>query len=230
MGASLTGPVELARALEARDRDLGEAARALTELEAETRSIRTRVEETVHFLSRAPGERERLGAAIADAETLLAAKQAAEGAAVERLAQAEEGRSDDELRAARTSLVAARDAAASARRRRDELRGAASDLEEQIGAAEAESAAVVDDAVAAATALRATRRVAVGDPEPGLDGVAAWAAAARSASFVARGALQRQREAVYREASELASSVLGEPTYAASAALVRERLERLAGR
>jgi hypothetical protein len=221
----MTAPVELARALEARDRDLGEAARSLAALETETASIRARVEETARFLARAPGERERLGAAVADAETLLAAKQAAAGAAAERLAAAEQGRSDEELRAARTSLVAARDAAASARRRRDELGGAASELEAKIEAAEAESVDIVDDAVATATALRATQRVAVADPAPGLEGVAAWAAAARSASFVARGALQRQREAVYREASELASSVLGEPTYAASPALVRERLE-----
>jgi hypothetical protein len=43
--------------------------------------------------------------------------------------------------------------------------------------------------------------------------------------LVARGGLETERERIVREANELASSVLGEPLYTASVAVVRRRLE-----
>ena len=62
-------------------------------------------------------------------------------------------------------------------------------------------------------------------PGPGIEGVLEWAARAHAAVFVARSGLETERERVVREANELAASVLGEPLYATSVALVRQRLE-----
>jgi hypothetical protein len=63
-------------------------------------------------------------------------------------------------------------------------------------------------------------------PAAGLGGVVAWAVAARAAVFVARSGGIREREAVVREANELAAAVLGEPVAGASVASVVARLGR----
>ena len=79
------------------------------------------------------------------------------------------------------------------------------------------------------TELESAPRVAHPEPPaPGIEGVLEWAARAHAAVFVARSGLETERERVVREANELAASVLGEPLYATSVALVRQRLEERA--
>jgi hypothetical protein len=69
---------------------------------------------------------------------------------------------------------------------------------------------------------------AIGDvPRPG-EGPAAlveWASRAHAALFVASGSVDTQRERVIREANELATAILGEPTYGSTVAQARARVE-----
>ena len=67
---------------------------------------------------------------------------------------------------------------------------------------------------------------AVQPPAPGLDGVRAWATGARAALVVARSGVTSEREALIRQATELASLVLGEPQVATSAAAAADRVEQ----
>jgi hypothetical protein len=52
---------------------------------------------------------------------------------------------------------------------------------------------------------------------------------AGAALFVARGSVAAERDAVIRQANELASAMLGEPVAAGSVAVVRRQLERNRG-
>ena len=63
-------------------------------------------------------------------------------------------------------------------------------------------------------------------PEPGLDGVAAWAARVRPGLLLLRSSTVVERETIIREANELGSAVLGEALGATSVTGVRERVER----
>ena len=56
--------------------------------------------------------------------------------------------------------------------------------------------------------------------------LATWATEARAALFVARGRLAAERDAVIRQANELAALVLGEPLSVQSAGLVARRVEQ----
>jgi hypothetical protein len=65
----------------------------------------------------------------------------------------------------------------------------------------------------------------VPDAPAGLAGLAAWASHAHAELFVAARQLEAQRERIVREANELASMLLGEPTYGSTVdqALARVR-------
>ena len=129
------------------------------------------------------------------------------------------------MAAARRALVAATDSAATARRRSEELAAERARLEAAARESENGLRQLEERARAAAGGL-VSSRLAAAEPGSGPDSLDAWAAQAHSTLFVARGALQQQREAVVREASELAASTLGEPSFAAGTTLVRQQLER----
>jgi len=56
-----------------------------------------------------------------------------------------------------------------------------------------------------------------------------WASHAHAELFVAAGQLDAQRDRVIREANELATMLLGEPTYGSSVAQLAQRVLPLAG-
>ena len=153
----------------------------------------------------------------------------------------------------RRELAEAEEAAANARRDREgreraaELARAALDrvVEELVSArgraealagsqatAEREATAIVGAAAAVArdleTAPRLSSRVPA-PPDPDLAGVIAWASRADGALLLAGSGLEDEREAVVREANELAAAVLGEPPAPAGVHQIRERVEAAIG-
>jgi hypothetical protein len=58
--------------------------------------------------------------------------------------------------------------------------------------------------------------------------LAEWASRAHAELFVAAGQLDAQRDRVIREANELATMLLGEPTYGATVAQLAQRVLPLA--
>ena len=221
----MTDALDLAYELERYDESLAAAARKLEALDREVGAIRSTAVSIGEFLQRLPHERERLAAAAAAVADDAAAKDAAARAAAERLAEAERGRDSDTIAAARRALVAATDAAATARRRSEELGAEQARLEAAARESKEELRHLEERAETAARGLSASG-LAAAEPGFGPEALDAWAAQAHSTLFVARAASQRQREAVVREANELAAITLGEPSFAASTALARRQLER----
>ena len=216
-----------ARELERRDGELLAAARELEELEREVSAIRTRVAAISAFLATLPEQRARLVEALRRAEAELDSRQERLRDAEAKLAEAERRGASDEVAAARRTLAEATDAASAAQRARDELAARQRQLEDEATAHRNEVPELELRAERVNARVEGSDRAGVAPRlERGLGGLEPWGARARSELFVARAALQREREALMGEASELGSRVLGEPVYASSVALVRQRLER----
>jgi chromosome segregation ATPase len=216
---------ELVRA----DAEHSAALRELDELVDGTRAVRARADELASIAASVPAERERLSAALAGAEADAGARAAALAEAERELAAAEAKADRERLAAARRFHVRAQDALRMAERRSAQARSEREAFEERVAAALREAPEVEARAAALAAALRGRPRgadEAGRPPDPGLDGVARWASAARAALVVARSGVATEREAVIRQANELASMLLGEPLAAASAADVARRVER----
>ena len=147
-----------------------------------------------------------------------------------RLDQLMESRraSDEERARARRAVQDAREAVSDAEHRLDRLVAQRAELHDLERALHAESEGLAVDARDVAGALRDAPRLAdAGKGEPGssLAEIDEWGGQARAALFVARGALENERERVVAEANALAASVVGEDLGAASVALVRRRVE-----
>jgi chromosome segregation ATPase len=218
----MSSPLELARDLEARDASLARAAGELEALNRDVADLRARAAEIESFRERLPHERAALEAALERAETDIAAREGQAHEAEARLAAA--GSSEDE-RAARRDVVATRDALSTARAARDDVAGQRDRLERE--ARSMEDSVTPLEQRAAGTARRVDEALHQDGSRPeALEDIEPWGARARSSLFVARATTQRQREAILREASELAASALGEPAAATSAELARKRIER----
>ncbi|MSO58491.1 MAG: hypothetical protein EXQ77_05565 [Thermoleophilia bacterium] len=110
----------------------------------------------------------------------------------------------------------------------DRMAARSAALDRRLRALRSDAAALVHEAASLAARLREAPRVSdAGKGEPGktLDGLEEWGGRARAALFVARGALERERERIVAEANALAEGALGEPLGATSVTLVRRRLE-----
>jgi len=215
----------LAFAAELEQRDATVAVRigALAELSAEVELIRARAAEIGSLLEALPAERAHLDDADAEAvrDRELARAGLAEAEATLERARREDAR--DTARRAVTLAAAAVQAGAERRVRLIERRATLEQEAERLGA---EAVDLERRAAAAAASLEESSRVSsIAAPEPGLSGIVDWGSRAHAAVVVARGGLESERERIVREANELAASVLGEPLYTASVALVRRRLE-----
>jgi hypothetical protein len=218
---SMTGPVDDLRELDRRDAELGARANQLREAETEVAAVRERAEAIAAFFAAYPDEDDRLRAALASARAELAARE-------------------DECREAQAAVDGARD---------DEERALAGHALQRAGDHVAVAGAAVERALAAHAALdrdaselpgeldrleERSRLVAasIADVPPPGEGPAAladWASRAHAALFVASGSVDSQRERVIREANELATAILGEPTYGSTVAQARARVERSHG-
>jgi hypothetical protein len=213
----MPSPVDDLRELDRRDTELGARADELHGADAEVAAIRGRAEAIAAFFAAYPEQDEHLRGAVQAARAELAAR---EDECREAQAAVDDAR-DDEARAlakhalqrAGDHLVVAGAAVARALAAHDALDREASELPAELDRLE-ERARVVADAI-------------VDVPRPG-EGPAAlveWASRAHAALFVASGSVDTQRERVIREANELATAILGEPTYGSTVAQARARVE-----
>ena len=216
--------LELLRELERADETVAAELAEVDELYAAVEELRGRALELEDLFASLPDRRAAAAQAVREAELGLAeARIAAERAAAE-LAQATE----EQLAAARRRELSARDSLHVAERLAAAARGNAAELDERVGAAESETRALEARAADLAATLGARPRLAdeaVGHPEPGTTGVAEWGTRARAALLVARSQLAAERDAVVREAHELAALVLGEPLPPLGAREIVRRVE-----
>jgi hypothetical protein len=215
----------LAYALELERRDETAAAllATLTALDRRIGEVRARAERVAAFRKRLPADRAHLETALAEVERQLVAARDAFARAGEAVGRA---RSEDARTTARRHEAHAASDLRTTEERRDRLAARREELAAEAAAAEVEDAALDSAARDLASELESAPRVARPEPPtPGVEGVLEWAARAHAAVFVAGSGLETERERVVREANELAASALGEPLYATSVALVRQRLE-----
>ena len=217
--------------LEIRDGELASRLDAVRSLTQDVDRVRTRAAELESVLNGLPDERATLDAAEPDVrrdrdrvrDELAASATRLERLEAKRRADVEEL---DQARREHTTAVAAL-ADADARLARIEARRI--ELDELETAARAESDGLQVDAGRVARAIAAlprisdTARVA---PGAGLQALVEWGSRAHAGLFVVRTGLETERERVVREATELGTSILGEPLGGSSVTVVRERIER----
>jgi chromosome segregation ATPase len=225
--AAVDSRLDFARELEERDAAVAGRLGELTRVGEEIDRIRARASAVEAFFAQLPAERRHLDVAVADAGAELARANAEAAAAEEALDRARKG---DARVAAERTLASARAAARAGEERVSRTHDRRAALQQEAEQLEAEAGDLERAAAAAAAELERAPRVSpTAPPEPGLDGVLAWAARARAAVLVARGGLEGERERIVREANELASAALGEPLYATNVVSVRRRLEERLG-
>lgn len=207
--------------LERRDARVAQALADVERLEGELEQIRTRGTAGVTFLASLPAA---LAEADDDERAAAAAHRLADDAVREAEATLERSRKDDERLAAERALQQAGDRARAAAAWFAQTRDGRLRLEAEGAERRAESALLE----ARGRELAAAGRAAP-PPGSGLEGVLAWASRARGELLLERAALAGERESLVREASELLTSVLGEPFTSTGVAGVRDRLERALG-
>jgi chromosome segregation ATPase len=198
------------RRLAALDAELAERASALRGVDGSVATLRGRAEAIDAFFAAYPEEEARRGTELKDAREELARRREELTEAERRLAEAH----DDEARIHADHAVA---------RALDHIAVA----EDRGGRAQSASDQLEHDATALPPELEqleALARGVAGVPPLG-NSLVEWASRAHAELFVAAGQIDVQRERVIREANELASMLLGEPTYGATVAQALARVE-----
>jgi hypothetical protein len=201
------------QALARRDAELRAESDRLRTVDATVAALRARVETLVAFLDELPDRRARLDAEVAEArgEVDRRRRELEDAEAELERASADE---DRELAAhvreraadhVAVALAAADRAAAAS----DELEREAADAPRELAALHGEAGRLSDV------------------PEPVDDPAALvdWASRAHASLFVAAGTVDQQRDRLVREANELGSMLLGEPTYGSTVEQVAARVE-----
>jgi chromosome segregation ATPase len=206
----------------------------IDELHAACERVRLAAHDLVHFLERLPEEREEAAREIEEAGRALDDARAAFENAQQELAAAEKTGDEEVLAAARRFHLRTRDALHLAERRARGAEDGAAELEAAATAAEEQTNELNAGARELAQALGRRPRVAVETeipPEASPAQIAEWGTQVRAAMLVARSQVAAERDALVRQATELASNVLGEPVAPISAAGAADLLRRsLAGR
>jgi hypothetical protein len=201
------------RQLARRDAELSALALELRRLDEEVGAIRSRAEAAEEVLAAYPEEERRAASALEAATAELAERRREEADAEHALASAR----DAEVREhAERALARAADHVAVARARVERSEAVAAGLRRDADAIPRELAELNE---------RAGRLDGVPPPHA-VSSLVEWAARAHAELFVAAGQLDARRERVIREANELASMLLGEPTYGATVAQALARAER----
>ena len=198
------------RQLAAVDVELAERASDLRGVDGRVAALRGRAEAIDAFFAAYPEEEARRGAELRDAQTELVRRREELAAAQRALAESH----DDEARIHAEHMVArALDHIAVAEGRNARGQSAYDQLERDAAALPRE----LDELEARARAIPEV-------PPPG-SSLVEWASHVHAELFVAAGQIDVQRERVIREANELASMLLGEPTYGATVAQALARVE-----
>jgi chromosome segregation ATPase len=199
------------------DRELATGGARLRELDVASTAVRVRAEAIDAFFSQYVDEEARLRSLVAAARAELVKREAELVEADELLERARD--EDARLHALREHERAV-----------DHIAVATLRLEQ----AEAEHNELEADAAALPAELPGLERRAqeissqvpeLAVPAAGLRELVDWSAHAHAELFVAARQLDTQREAVIREANELASMLLGEPTYGSTVGQVLARVE-----
>jgi hypothetical protein len=217
------GALEYVRELEGRDEAIAASLETLGSLRARTRGLGAEAARLRAVLALLPREQAVAASAIERGEADVEARRREVAEAEEATAHGRRDREGREaaLEVARRALARAEEELGSAHQRAAALVGAQD-------VAEREAAAIEVAAGALARKLAVAPRLASRTPEPpeaGLGGVTDWATRADGALLLARSGLDDEREAVVREANELATSVLGELPGPAGVRRIRERVE-----
>ena len=192
--------------------------------------MRSRVASVRESLESLPAKREHLDAQLERADEELAVATTELAATETRLAALQGSRrrrADEVARAEKevaTALEIRADAEASLRRVRERLSGLDEAQRDDLARADE----LARETTALAARLQSLESVAASttrQPGSGLPALEEWASQARSALFVARGALEQERERIVVEANALGSAVLGEQLGGSSTTIVRQRLE-----
>ena len=205
------------RGLERRDAELSAFAGRMRALDGEVAGVRARAEEIEAFFAAYSETDNRLRKSVLGAETELTRRrreyddaQAATGEAKD-----EEARESAERRVDR-----ARDHVLIAEARVARATEAYEDLERHASALTGELSDL------AARAERVTRHLPNTEvPESTPQELIDWAGRAHATLFVASGQADAQRDRIVREANELATMLLGEPTYGSTPAQALARVE-----
>ena len=198
------------RRLAALDAELAESASTLRELDGTVATIRGRAEAIDAFFAAYPEAETNRGAELKEAQEELLRRRDELAAAQRTLAEAHE----DEARIhAEHAVARALDHIAVAEDRLARARSAHDELERDAAALPRE----LDE-------LEVRARAIPGVPRFG-SSLIEWASHAHAELFVAAGQIDVQRERVIRESNELASMLLGEPTYGATVAQALARVE-----
>jgi chromosome segregation ATPase len=198
------------RRLAALDAELAQRAGALRGSDESVAALRARAEAIDAFFAAYAEEEGRRSAELKDALEELARRRDELVQAQRTLAEAH----DDEARIhAEHAVARAVDHIAVAEGRAARAQSASDELERDAAALPLE----LDQ-------LEARARAVPGVPPPG-NSLVEWASRAHAELFVTAGQIDVQRERVIREANELASMLLGEPTYGATVAQALARVE-----
>jgi hypothetical protein len=217
------GALAYVRELERRDEAIAASLETLGSLRGRTRAIGAEATRLAAVLDRFPHEHQVAQHAVDRAEADVARSRAELEAAEEQVPRA---RRDREAR--ESALESARRAAERAEQELASARARSAAVGEAQRTAEREVDVVVAAALALARAVAGAPRLGSrtpAAPEPALGGISDWAARANGALLLARSGLDDEREAVVREANELAESVLGEPPLPGGVRRIREQVE-----
>jgi seryl-tRNA synthetase len=205
------------RELDRRDAALRDEADRLRSIDRDLAELRARAEAIDAFFVEYPDVESRLRQAIADARAELERRRAEVAEAQRQLEQAgdEEGRllAQRALERANDHVAVADARLARAQAEHDELEREAEALPQELPELEARARRGADELQD------------VPAPGEGPRGLIDWSSRAHAAIFVATGQLDVQRDLLIREANELATALLGEPTYGSTPAQVRARVE-----
>ncbi|HET6695713.1 MAG TPA: hypothetical protein VFG85_04350 [Gaiellaceae bacterium] len=218
--------------LEDLERSEDEVAAELAEIDelyASGEQIRLAAHDLVDFLAKLPEGREAAAREIEESARALEEAGAVFESAEQDLAAAEKTGDQEVLAAARRFHVRTRDTLHLAERRARAAENHAAELEAAATAAEGHVKELNARAQELARVLGRRPRVALetqtaADATPAQ--VAEWGTQVRAALLVARSQVAVERDALVRQANELASNVVGEPVAAMSAAGAADLLRR----
>jgi chromosome segregation ATPase len=199
------------RRLADEDSELSEQALEARRLDDEIGAIRSRAEAIEASLADLPDRDALARSELAAATGELDARHREEADAERTLAEA---RDDEDREEAERVLNRAADHVAVARARTDRATAAVDDLQREAERLPVEAAQLGERAAS----LRGV------EPPQG-ESLVDWASHAHAELFVKAGQLDAQRDRLIREANELATMLVGEPTYGATAAQALARAE-----
>jgi len=224
--------LEILEDLERTEEEVAAEVAEIDELYAACEELRGAALELIAFLEKLPEERAAAEREIEESTRALEAAADAAEQAEQELPAAEAAGDAERLAAARRFHIRTRDALGVVERRARDALGRASELEAAATAAEEQAETRASRAGELAEALSRRPRVAVeAGVRPATDPaeIAEWGTQARAALLVARSQVAAERDALVRQANELAANAVGEPIAAMSAAGAAELLRRTLG-